>query len=166
LSFLIARRFPITETIHNQILDGVRLHERGEVAVDPMTGALVPPPTPGHDEDVGWFLDYFSSGELKRYLARGSSQPVRDVLMMAAISIGVSIASVIYVLRHVHSLSTDPGGLTSVIVVAAGLALAIFAFHLMRLGPARRLAAGEVPAEVVRAHLGEVIEAAREGTPT
>ena len=50
-------------------------------------------------------------------------------------------------------------------MVAAGLALAIFAFHVMRLAPARRLAAGEIPADVVRAHLGEIVEAAREGTP-
>ena len=84
---------------------------------------------------------------------------------MAALSICVSIASVIYVLNRVHSLSTDPGAMTSVIVVAAGLALAIFVFHLMRLGPARRLAAGEIPADVVRAHLGQVVEAIREGTP-
>jgi len=54
----------------------------------------------------------------------------------------------------------------SLIVVAAGLALTIFVFHLMRLGPARRLAAGEVPTDVVRAHLGQVVEALREGTPT
>ena len=57
-----------------------------------MTGAIVPPPTPGHDEDVGWFLDYFSSGELKRYLAKGASQPVRDVRKVAAISISVTVA--------------------------------------------------------------------------
>ena len=69
------------------------------MAVDPLTGAIVPPPTPGHDEDVGWFLDYFSSGELKRYLAKGASQPVRDVLTVAAMSIGVTIISVIYVLQ-------------------------------------------------------------------
>jgi MFS family permease len=165
LSFLIARRFPITQTIHNAILEGIEQHARGETAVDPMTGAIVPPPKPGHDEDVGWFLDYFSSGELKRYLANGASQPVRDVITMAAVSIGVSVLSIIYVLHRVHSLSTDPGALTSVIVVAAGLALAIFAFHVMRLAPARRLAAGEIPADVVRAHLGEVVEATREGTP-
>jgi len=166
LSFLIARRFPITETILNQILDGIKLHERAEAAVDPLTGAIVPPPTPGHDEDVGWFLDYFSSGELKRYLAKGASQPVRDVLTAAAASIGVTILSVIYVLHKVSSLSKDPGAMISLIVVAGGLALAIFAFHLMRLGPARRLAAGEVPADVVRAHLGQVVEALQTGTPS
>jgi len=165
LSFVIARRFPITQTIHNKILEGIELHGRGEVAVDPMTGAIVPPPTPGHDEDVGWFLDYFSSGELKRYLAKGASQPVRDVLTVAALSISVTIISVIYVLHRVSSLRTDPGAMTSLIVVAGGLAFAIFVFHLMRLGPARRLAAGEVPADVVRSHLGQVVEAIREGTP-
>jgi hypothetical protein len=36
---------------------------------------------------------------------------------------------------------------------------------VMRLGPARRLAAGEVPADAVRAHLGEVVAALQEGTP-
>jgi glycoside/pentoside/hexuronide:cation symporter, GPH family len=165
LSFLIARRFPITETIHNQILEGIQSHQRGEAAVDPLTGAIVPPPTPGHDEDVGWFLDYFSSGELKRYLAKGASQPVRDVLTVAAMSIAVTIISVIYVLGRLSTLRADPGAMISLIVVAGGLAFAIFVFHLMRLGPARRLAAGEVPADVVRAHLGQVVEAIRQGTP-
>jgi glycoside/pentoside/hexuronide:cation symporter, GPH family len=166
LSFLIARHFPITQAIHNAILDGIDRHTHGEDALDPLTGVMVPPPRPGPDDDVGWFLDYFSSGELRRYLAKGASQPVRDVLTVAAISIGVSVLSVIYVLHRVSSLSTDPGAMTSVIVVAAGLALAIFAFHMMRLGPARRLAAGEVSAEVIRAHLGQVVEARREGIPT
>jgi glycoside/pentoside/hexuronide:cation symporter, GPH family len=156
LSFLIARRYPITQTIHNAILDGVAAHGRGEDALDPLTGVMVPPPKPGADDDTSWFLDNFSKGELKRYLTRGGTQPVRDVIGMAAISISVSIVSIIYVVHRVGSLSKDPGALTSVIVVAAGLALAIFAFHLMRLGPARRLAAGEIPTDVVRAHLGEV----------
>lgn len=165
LSFLIARRFPITETIHRKILDGIALHQGGEAAVDPLTGAIVAPPTPGHDEDVGWFLDYFSSGELKRYLVRGASQPVRDVLTVAAMSIGVTMLSVFYVLNRVSSLRADPGAMTSLIVVAGGLAFAIFVFHMMRLGPARRLAAGEVPADVVRAHLGQVVDALQTGTP-
>jgi hypothetical protein len=37
---------------------------------------------------------------------------------------------------------------------------------MMRLGPARRLAAGEVPIGVVRAHLGQVVDALQTGTPT
>ncbi len=165
LSFLIARKFPMTEAIHNTILEGIKRHERGKAALDPMTGLMVLPPKAGHDEDVGWFLDYFSSSELKRYLARGASQPVRDVLTVAAVSIGVSMLSVLYVLHRISSLRTDPGAMISLIVVTAGLAFAIFVFHLMRLGPARRLAAGEAPADVVRAHLGQIAEAHREGAP-
>ena len=166
LSFLIARHFPITQAIHSAILDGIAAHGRGEDALDPLTGVTVPPPKPGLDDDTSWFLDNFSSGELKRYLARGGRQPVRDVLTMATISISVSVLSAMYVIHRVGSLSSNPGAMTSVIVVAAGLALALFAFHLMRLGAARRLAAGEVPMDVIRAHLGQVIESLHEGTPT
>ena len=90
---------------------------------------------------------------------------MRDVLTMAAVSIAVTILSVIYVLQRVSSLSTDPGAMMSLIVVAGGLALAVFAFHMMRLNPARRLAAGEIPSDAIRAHLGEVVEATHEGTP-
>lgn len=163
LSFLIARKFPITQTVHSAVLDGIAAHGRGEDVIDPLTGVIVPPPKPGADDDTSWFLDNFSKGELKRYLNRGASQPVRDVVTMAAISIGVSIVSVIYVLHRVQSLTTAPPAMAPVVVVAAGLALAVFAFHLMRLGPARRLAAGEIPADVVRAHLGEVAHSLGEG---
>ena len=158
------RRFPITQTIHDAILEGIEQHARGEVAVDPMTGALVPPPKPGHDEDVGWFLDDFSSGESKRHLAKGASRPVRDVITMAAISIGVSALSIIYALHRAHSLSTDPGALTSAIVEARRRARDL---RLPRDAPwtcaPPRLRRN--PADVVRAHLGEAAEAAREGTP-
>lgn len=165
LSFLIARKFPISQTVHSAILDGIAAHARGENVVDPLTGVIVPPPKPGADDDTSWFLDNFSKGELKRYLKRGGSQPVYDVLTMAAISIGVSIVSAIYVFNRVQSLSSAPPAMASVVVVAAGLALAVFAFHLLRLGPARRLAAGEIPADVVRAHLGEVAHSLGEGAP-
>jgi hypothetical protein len=40
-------------------------------------------------------------------------------------------------------------------VVATGFAFAVFLFHLIRLGPARRLAAGAISADIVRAHLGQ-----------
>jgi len=81
----------------------------------------VPPPTPATTRTVGWFLDYFSSGELKRYLERGASQPVRDVLTVAAMSIGVTIISVIYVLGRLSSLRTDPGAMIFVDCRAGGL---------------------------------------------
>jgi GPH family glycoside/pentoside/hexuronide:cation symporter len=159
LSFIIARRFPITEKIHNAILEGVALHNRGEAALDPLTGMMVSPPKRRQvEDDAGWFLDYFSAGELKRYLAHGASQPVGDVTRAAVVSIGVSAISIAYVLHRVSSLRSDPGAVVSLIVVAAGIAFAIFVFHLLRLGPARRLAAGKIPNDVVRAYLREVAE--------
>jgi hypothetical protein len=53
------------------------------------------------------------------------------------------------------SLASDPGAVASLSVVAAGFALAVLLFHLMRLKPARELAAGKVSVAVVRAHLAE-----------
>ncbi len=80
LSFLIAWRFPITEKIHRAILDGIARHERGEHAIDPLTNAIVPPPNAsGVYEATGWFLDNFSPGELRRYLARGARSDPRCV---------------------------------------------------------------------------------------
>jgi glycoside/pentoside/hexuronide:cation symporter, GPH family len=167
LSFLIARKFPISEKIHHAILDGIERHNRGEVALDPMTGLMVPPPKRGRvEDDAGWFLDYFSAGELRRYLLKGSAQPVRDVLKAASLSLGVSLISIAYVLHRLSSLRNDPGAMISLVVVTAGIAFAIFIFHLMRLSPARKLASGAVPADTVRAHLGEVIESVKERVPT
>jgi hypothetical protein len=42
-------------------------------------------------------------------------------------------------------------------LVAAGFALSIFLFHVLRIGPARRLAAGAVPAAVIQAHLDAAV---------
>jgi hypothetical protein len=166
LSFLIARKFPITEKIHQAILDGIERHNHGEDALDPMTGLMVRPPKRGRvEDDAGWFLDYFSAGELRRYLLKGSAQPVRDVLTAAAVSLGVSLLSIVYVLHRLSSLRNDPGAMISLVVVTAGIAFAIFIFHLMRLSPARKLASGAVPADAVRAHLGEVVESPKDGTP-
>jgi GPH family glycoside/pentoside/hexuronide:cation symporter len=167
LSFLIARKFPITQQIHQAILDGIERHNRGEAALDPMTGLMVPPPKRGRvEDDAGWFLDYFSAGELRRYLLKGSAQPVRDVIKAASLSLGVSLLSIAYVLHRLSSLRNDPGAMISLVVVTAGIAFAIFVFHLMRLSPARKLASGAVPADTVRAHLGEVIESEKERVPT
>ena len=51
------------------------------------------------------------------------------------------------------SLQSDPGPLPVLAIVACGFAFAVCMFQLLRLGAARRLAAGVVPAEAVQAHL-------------
>jgi uncharacterized membrane protein YkvI len=56
--------------------------------------------------------------------------------------------------RSVTNLAADPGAVGVLAIVLAGFALAVACFHLLRLGAAHRLAAGAVPAEVIRRHLG------------
>jgi glycoside/pentoside/hexuronide:cation symporter, GPH family len=157
LSFVIAWRYPITEEVHRAIRDGIELHGEGRAAIDPMTGETVLPPAGRQvDDDTGWFLDYFSPGELRRYLARGSASPVRDVRLAAAASIAVVIGSGLLALHDLRGIASNPGALASIAVVTSGFALAIFVFHLLRLGAARKLAAGSVDPELIRAHLGEI----------
>ncbi len=154
LAFFIAWRFPIDERVHRAILDGIARHARGEEAIDPLTGArLAPPHSRLVDEDVGWFLDHFSPGELRRFLARGHRAVVRDVCLSAAAAIAVCAAAAFVVATRVTRLDVDPGPVPVLGVVTVGFAFSVFLFHLLRLGPARRLATGAVSPAVVHAHL-------------
>ncbi|MGO9606630.1 MAG: MFS transporter [Candidatus Binataceae bacterium] len=156
LSFLIAWRFPITEKMHREILDGIERHGRGENAIDPLTGRVVPPPAGGPvDEATGWFLDHFSEGELRRYAKSGGASPLRDVMVAAATAIAVSVIAALFALSRVREPGTDPGAMASLTVVIAGFALAVFVFHLLRIKAALRLGGGAIPIATVRAHLGE-----------
>ncbi|HLI79923.1 MAG TPA: MFS transporter [Candidatus Binataceae bacterium] len=159
LSYLIARSYPLDERIHNEILEGIELHQRGESAEDPLTGQLVAPPKGREvDEDTGWFLDYFSASELLHYVESGPRVPMRDVLMRAAISIAIGATSAVWTIHRLHTIRHgDSGTAISLVVVLGGFAFAMFLFHLMRLGPARRLASGEVSRDIVLAHLKESI---------
>jgi glycoside/pentoside/hexuronide:cation symporter, GPH family len=161
LSFLIAWKYPLTEKVHRAILDGIKQHARGLDATDPLTGRTIPPPASrGVDEATGWFLDYFSPGELRRYLERGPLSPVRDVYLVAGASILVSASAALLAIVRIRQMSSDPGAIASLAVVTAGFALAVFLFHLLRLTPARKLATARIPPDVVRAHLGESMSAA------
>lgn len=154
LSFFIALRYPIDEAVHTKILEGIRRHESGENAVDPLNGnTLAPPRGREVDEETGWFLDNFSPGELRRTLAAGPTRIVRDVWIAAITSIVVCSAAVLIALTRISSLQVDPGPVAVLAVVTAGFAFAVCVFHLLRLRPARELANGSVPAEVVEAHL-------------
>jgi GPH family glycoside/pentoside/hexuronide:cation symporter len=155
LSFAVAWRYPITEKIHRAIRDGIELHDAGHEAIDPLTGAVVPAVDAGLvDDETGWFLDYFSPRELRRYLDLGATAPVRDVRLAAAVSLGVAIAAAAIAIDQMHALASNPGAIASLAVVTSGFAVAIFVFHLLRLGAAFRLASGAVSPELVGAHLG------------
>ncbi len=163
LSFLIARAYPITEGIHAQILEGIEEHKEGRAAPDPLTERVIPAAaTLQVDQDAGWFLGYFSARELRRYLERGAQSPVADVIRSASIAGGVCAGSALMVAARASSLRRDPGAAVSLLVVTAGFAFAVMLFHLMRLGPARRLAAGAVSADEIRAHLADSAGASAE----
>lgn len=154
LAFMIAWRFPITEKVHRAILEGVDRHAQGLDAIDPLTGRTVPPPQAGPvDEATGWFLDNFSAGELRRHLKKRGLSSLRDVLVSAAGAIALSVFAAIYAISCARAPGTDLGALASLSVVAAGFALAVFVFHLLRISAALRLSAGNVPPAAIRAHL-------------
>jgi glycoside/pentoside/hexuronide:cation symporter, GPH family len=154
LAFFIAWRFSIDETVHRAILRGIAQHRRGESAIDPLTGAVVPPPSArAVGEEVGWFLDHFSRRELLRFLTSGKRSIVRDVWLAVVGAMAVCGGTAILVASRVTTLEVDPGPVPVLAIVASGFAFAIGIFHLLRLGPARLLAGGAVANDVVRAHL-------------
>jgi len=158
LAFFIAWRFPIDERVHRAILDGIERHAHGQSAVDPLTREPVPPPRArAVDEATGWFLDYFSRRELSQLLSLGPQTVTRHVLLAAGSSLAVCLASVLLVVMRVTDIELDPGPVPVLALVAAGFALSIFLFHVLRIGPARRLAAGAVPAAVIQAHLDAAV---------
>ena len=154
VAWVIALRFPMTEQVHVRVLAGIAAHQRGETAVDPITGTELPPPGARRvEEETGWLLDHFSSGELRRVLRRGAGRLSGDVVAAALASLGVCAATVFWVLGQLGDPSQEPGTLVTLAVVLSGLALTGFLFHALRLGPARRLRRNLPDAEVLRAAL-------------
>ena len=156
-AFFIARRFPIDETVHRAILSGIAAHRRGEAAIDPLTKQrLMPPGDRTVDEDTGWFLDYFSVGELKRVIRRGANGALGDVIRVAAFAIALTIGLALWVVHEVASTGGTPGPLAVIAIVAAGFALTVFVFHLSRISPALRLRRDNVSDATIRAHLAHI----------
>jgi glycoside/pentoside/hexuronide:cation symporter, GPH family len=152
-SLAIVSRFPINAENHALILGGIERHKRGEEALDPLSGRELPPPAAeGTDDASAWFLDNFSQHELERFIARGSRSALSDVWRSAALSLAACLISG-WVAMHRIGSAGDPGAIASLGVVVSGFALTLFLFHLMRIGPARRLTTGAIPQTVVRAHL-------------
>jgi hypothetical protein len=135
-------------------MSGVLAHERGETALDPLTGVTIGPPRArGVDETTGWFLDHFSGRELRRYLLRGARPVIFGTSIAVFVSAGVLAVGASVVLRSIGSLSVEPGIATIAAVVVAGAGLTALLFHAMRLRAALRLRRAPVAAAVVAAHL-------------
>ncbi len=152
-SLAIVWRFPINAENHTAILRGIERHKRGEDAHDPLSGRELPPPgARDTDEETAWFLDNFSRRELERFAAGGSQSPIREVRRAAMLSLVICLIAGWVAMRTMGS-ADGSGAVASLGVVASGFALTLFFFHLMRIGPARRLAARAIPKVVVRTHL-------------
>jgi GPH family glycoside/pentoside/hexuronide:cation symporter len=159
VAFIFLCLFPINEANHLAMLEGIERHQRGDNAIDPLSGREIPPTSGrGVDEATGWFLDNFSQRELKRLLAQGPEPIVRGVRRAAAVAIALCLIFAYITVRGASSLSTDPGTIASLSVVVSGSALTIFLFHLLRMAPARRLASGAISGDAIRAHLNDCRE--------
>lgn len=148
-------RFPITEARHRETLAALARHRRGEAAVDPLTGKLLEAPSNrGLDVALGWFLDHFSPGELRRAQKRGASSVAR-LRLETVRALGAS--SVILVLScmgawwTVADLSTRPGLVTICLVLVAGFSLTAIVFHAIRHRAARSV--GTLSVQDITRHL-------------
>jgi GPH family glycoside/pentoside/hexuronide:cation symporter len=166
LSLLVFLPFPIRQRNHELILEGIEKHKRGESAMDPLTGKLVPPPHDrGVDEETGWFLDHFSMGELRRYLERGVNGLVTSAAVGAVVSLAISLLGFWLVLRNLGDLTQRPGLTTTAEIVVGGFGFTAFVYHLVRLRAAWQMHDAPVPTEVAKAYL-EVNERLSQSRPS
>jgi GPH family glycoside/pentoside/hexuronide:cation symporter len=166
LAFCVAWLYPITEKVHGGVWNGIERHRRGESAVDPLTGAVLPPPSRrGIPEDTGWFLDHFSPRELVRHLEGRGASLVAGTLAWTGLFVALTIASVGLAVHHTGDLSRDPGLLAVLDVVLAGFSLSGAVFHGVRLRAALALRRRPLPPETLRRHLEVTRSLASPGAP-
>jgi GPH family glycoside/pentoside/hexuronide:cation symporter len=166
LSLLVFLPFPINERTHAAVLEGIAKHRKGEAALDPLTGKMVPPPNErGVDEDTGWFLDHFSGRELKRFRVGGARALVGSAIGWALGCLLLSALGASVVASNLGDLSQRPGITTTIGVVVAGLAFTAVIYHLIRLRAARKMSLAPVDEQVVEAHLLTTRLAAKTAEP-
>jgi glycoside/pentoside/hexuronide:cation symporter, GPH family len=160
VAFGVGLYYPITRAAHEQILEGIERHKRGESALDPVTGWLLPPTRQrGVDENTGWFLDHFSLSELRTYVERGVGPLGLRCAAWAALALLILVGSLAVVANAVGDFATQPGLLASLGIVSAGFfGFTPLCFHAIRLLAVRRLAASPIPADVVRTHIASTEE--------
>lgn len=163
IAFFVAWAYPISRQVHEQIWQGIEAHKRGEVARDPITGRSLPPISQrGIDETLSWHLDHFSSAELRAWLRTGLAALKQRVRIYLGLSMALFVGACVGTSGEV-SLTTEPGLLAVLYVVAAGVSLTAFCYHLIRLRATRTL--DGVTAEDVESHLGAVQQLGRINQP-
>ena len=139
VTFLIALRYPLTQQVHQAIRTAIAAHERGETALDPLTGQRLAPPRVGEDGETGWFLDHFSSRETgwieRKETGRAIAWVWGKLAGCAAVCVGASWAG----LASLTTLADNPGIDTVLWIVVAGLSFSAIVYHGARAGAALRL---------------------------
>lgn len=157
---IVILRYPINQTVHQKIREGVILHQQGKDAVDPITGRTVPPhDMAAVDEDTGWFLDNFSIKELKIIADQGAAgiinQVKRPIVKYGIISLG-SIILTIGMLHNAMSMSQIDQlkqGVGTLFIIIIGLSITMMIFHILRIRAAKKMTANTIDADTIRKHL-------------
>ncbi|MEY4580249.1 MAG: hypothetical protein RL701_4952 [Pseudomonadota bacterium] len=145
--------YPLTETVHRKIRDGVARHARGETALDPITYHELPPPNQRSvDEGTAWFLDNFSRQELTSFIEK-NVRVLASVLGWAAGFALLMGAAVFYAISHIERLDKNPGPLPALAIVVAGFSFSALVFHMLRVRPALAFTAKPPAREVIERHL-------------
>ena len=155
-AWLILSRYPISEEVHEKIRLGIAAHDAGRSAPDPLTGrTLAVPGNRRVPEELGWFLDFFSPRELRRFLARGAGSVRTGVLGWCVVWALLGGALVLRAFGGSFEMASEAPLATVFAVVGAGLSITALCFQLPRLGAARRLGAEPPDPSLVEAHLEE-----------
>jgi len=157
---IVILKYPISQTVHEKIREGVIAHQKGNDAVDPITGRTIPYHDPNAvAEDTGWFLDNFSVNELKAIAATGTSNLLNRIKMPivrnAAISLG-SVMFTIWLLKGSMSMSQMDQlkqGIGTFFIIVAGISMTMAIFHVLRIRAAKKMIAQPVDAETINEHL-------------
>ncbi|HXZ86756.1 MAG TPA: MFS transporter, partial [Myxococcota bacterium] len=164
MAFFLARLYPIDEKVHAAIREGVAAHARGESALDPLLGCVVPPPSArGVDPETAWFLDFFSPRELRAAVAGNAASVRGRVARKMAICAALFAAALALCFATVGDLAHQPGLTPVFSVVGAGFALTGVCFHALRLAPAAKLASAAIDPALLSEHLGLARPQARNG---
>jgi GPH family glycoside/pentoside/hexuronide:cation symporter len=154
IAFFIALRFPIDQPMHQRIWEGIRAHQRGEAALDPLTNRWIPPPLERNmPDDESWFLDHFAPRELHRMLAKGTSTLLVSTTFAMTLSATIAGIAAWVTLREANDLTTEPGIVAVFAVVIGGFAFTAACFHLFRVRAAFKMQKATISTATVEAHL-------------
>ncbi|MBW2243641.1 MAG: MFS transporter, partial [Deltaproteobacteria bacterium] len=156
VTMLIARRYPLTQAVHEAIREGITRHDNGLPARDPLTGQMLPPPGDAEQEETGWFLDHFSQNELTRLAERGPGTVQASALISVLGSVFVCALGTTMALSSLGGVEQAPGVGAVLWIVAAGLGLSATVYHGIRLIASRRLLNEAGPPDQIRSHIEAV----------